>query len=167
MISESSYCAIRQLAVHSQGQPEGSLFNTYYTEFLGRSIKEDIRGYLTDIRAPSWRKLFSSSSISFSYSTLRWFPRKLVNTDFCDYLVDSSALLRALSNIGSFMSSLICRPSNIPLLNFSMLINGNFFRRKINPLPSQSIAFIKFFITPNLICKSGTIILFDSTRGRD
>ena len=28
----------------------------------------------TDIRAPSWRKPFSSSTISFSYSVLWWFP---------------------------------------------------------------------------------------------
>ena len=37
---------------------------------------------VTEIRVPSWRKLISSSSISFSYSVIRWFPRKFVTTDY-------------------------------------------------------------------------------------
>ena len=55
------------------------------------------------------------------------------------------------------MSFLIWGPPNIPPLNFPMLICWNFWR-KANPLPSLSIAFTKFFITPNLICKGGSSI---------
>ena len=54
-------------------------------------------------------------------------------------------------------------PSNMPTLSFSMLIRCNFSRRKANPQPSLSIGFPNFFITPNLICRDGSIILFGST----
>ena len=102
---------------------------------------------------PSWRKYFSSSSLSFSSSALHWFYRKFLTTDFSDCRADSSASLRALSNIQSFMNSLFWGPSNIPGLSFSMLTRGNFSWRKANPLPYLSIAFTKSFITPNLICE--------------
>ena len=69
--------------------------------------------------------LFSGSWISLLYSILQWFPRKFVTIDFSDCLADSSVSLCALSNIGSFMSSLIWGPSNIPALSFSMLICGD------------------------------------------
>ena len=77
-------------------------------QFFGKKAKYDHRKFsLIEIHAPSWWKLFSRSSISFSYATLQWFPRKFVTTDFSDCQADSSALLSALLNIGSFISSLI------------------------------------------------------------
>ena len=42
---------------------------------------------------------------------------------------------------------------------FTMLIGGNFSWRKANLRPSVSIAFLKFFSTPKLICKGRSIIL--------
>ena len=99
------------------------------------------------------------------YSTPRWFPRKFVTTDFIDYQVDSLASAWASSHIGCFVSSLIWELSNIPALSFCIFIRGNFSWRKANPQPSYSLAFTKFFITPNLICKSESSILFDSTEG--
>ena len=134
---------------------------------LKNSPSVTVESAVMDIHASSWRKLFSSSSIYFSYSALRWFPRKFAATDFSDCQVDCSALLSASSNIGSFMRYLIWGPSNIPALSFSMLICGNFSWKKSNLLPSLSIAFTKFFITPNLICKGGSSILFCSLRGWD
>ena len=109
----------------------------------------------------------SSVALQFSSHVLWWFPWKFITIDFSDCLVDSSASLSALSNIGSFMSSLIWRSSNILALSFSMLIHGNFSCRKANPLPSLSIACTKSFITPNLMCKGGSSILFSSMRGWD
>ena len=64
------------------------------------------------------------------------------------------------------MSSLIWGSSNIPVLSVSVLIRWNVWR-KANSLPFLSIAFTKFFVTPNLICKDGSNILFGSTRGWD
>ena len=67
----------------------------------------------------------------------------------------------------TFMSCHIWGLSNVTTLSFSMFIRGNFFWRRANPLSFLSIAFTKFFITPNLICKGGSSILFGSTRGWD
>ena len=99
----------------------------------------------------SWGTLISSSSISFTYSAIQWFPRKFVTTDFTDCQEDSSASLSVSSNIVSSMSSLIERPSNIQTLTFSTLIHSNFSRGKARPQHSLSIA--KFFVSPNLMCK--------------
>ena len=84
----------------------------------------------------------------------------VISQEVCNYLLQwlgSSTSLSASTNIGSFMSSLIWKPSYIPALSFSMLIHGNFSWKNANLLPSLSIAFTKFFITPNLICKGGTV----------
>ena len=70
------------------------------------SSLETVQVWLSFVPLSRW-KLFSSFSLSFSYSTIHWFPRKFVTTDFSDYQVDSSALLSASSNIESFMSCLI------------------------------------------------------------
>ena len=119
---------------------------------------------LMDILAPSWLQLLSCSSTSFSYSALGWFPRKFVTTVFNYCQAESSASLSALANIGSFMNSFIWVGSNIPAVSFSMLIHWNFSWRKAKPLPPLSVAFTKFFLTSNLICISGSSILFSSTR---
>ena len=77
---------------------------------------------LSVIRALNLQKLFCSSSISFFYSVQRWFPRKFVTNDFSDCQVDSSPLLSASSDVGSFISSHFWGMSNIPILSFPIII---------------------------------------------
>ena len=118
------------------------LFTQIFTVLWKKSKFNCRKCSLNDIHAVSWQKLFSSSSIFF-YSAFQWFPWKL--PDFSDCQVDSSTLVSTSSN----MNSLIWGSSNISALSFFMFIHGNFSCRKANLIPSLSIAFTKFFITPN------------------
>ena len=91
----------------------------------------------------------SSASLQFSSRIPHssGFPRKFVTTDFSDCQADSSVSLSASLITGSFIKSLIWGPSNIPALSFSMLIRGNFSRKKTNcclpcSLPSQNYSLL-------------------------
>ena len=141
------------------------LLLTQISTVLWKIIKVWLQKALFDIRSPSWRKLFRSCSISFSYFALQGSTRKFVIFDFSDSKADRSVTLSSLSYIGSFMSCLFWGSSNIPAVSFSTLIRDIVSRRKISPLPSQTIDFTKFLITPNFICKVWSNILFDLTRG--
>ena len=64
-----------------------------------------------------------------------------VTTNLSDSYTDSSALLRASSNIGSFMSSLIWGGRQIYQLSVSPFLSGRTSEWKTNVLPCQSTDF--------------------------
>ena len=113
-----------------------TLLLTQISTVFGKQSKCD-RGKcsLTFVPRVGW-----NSSVALQFTPRIPHSDGFVTIDFSDCQVNSSASLRASSNIGSFMSSLIWEPSNIQVLSFSMPICGNFSWRKANSLPSLSTA---------------------------
>ena len=106
-----------------------------------------------------WFLLWSCENSSLSLQFPSCIPnsncsRKFITTDNINCPWDTLASLSASSNIGSLKYT----SSNIPALSFSIIIRGNFSWRKAKPKPSLSISVRKFFISPNMIRRSGTNI---------